>query len=94
MDNNKDLKIQLGNGVNLVAFKGDSPFDREFSIYLEKDGTYQDLARVGMEYSYIDEDKIKYTNDKVSVKVYADYSNEDFTDDFIVNVIDELTDNI
>ena len=94
MDNNKALKIQLNNGVSLVAYKGDRPFDKEISIYLEKDGTYQDLARIGMECSYSDNGEVLYSDNKASIKVYADCSNEDFTDDFIVSVIDELTDNI
>ena len=83
------IKIDLGFAV-LVAEKGIDNNYREIYLSLEdKNGVWlQDLAIVGQQYHYDTNDGI--VHDKgIDVKVYADCDNEDFTDEFGINIYEE-----
>ena len=83
------IKIDLGFAT-LVAKKG---IDNNYrAIYLgleDKNGVWlQDIAIVEQQYHYDTNDGI--VHDKgIDVKVYADYDNEDFTDEFGINIYEE-----
>ena len=83
------IKIDLGFAV-LVAEKGIDNNYREIYLSLEdKNGVWlQDLAIVGQQYHY--DEELNVVNDRgIDVKIYADSNNEDFTDEFGVNIYEE-----
>lgn len=83
------IKIDLGFAV-LVAEKGMDNNYREIYLSLEdKNGVWlQDLAIVGQQYHY--DEELNVVNDKgIDVKIYADSNNEDFTDEFGINIYEE-----
>ena len=82
------IKMDLGFAV-LVAEKGADSDYKEFFIGLEdKDGVFiQDLAVIGGQYHYEDDAVIQ---DKgISIKVYSDENNEDYTRNFNVGIYEE-----
>ena len=83
------IKIDLGFAV-LVAEKGIDNNYREIYLGLEdKNGAWvQDLAIVGQQYHY--DEELNVVNDRgIDVKIYADSNNEDFTDEFGINIYEE-----
>ena len=83
------IKIDLGFAV-LVAEKGIDNNYREIYLSLEdKNGVWlQDLAIVGQQYHY--DEELNVVNDRgIGVKIYADSNNEDFTDEFGINIYEE-----
>ena len=83
------IKIDLGFAV-LVAEKGIDNNYREIYLSLEdKNGVWlQDLAIVGQQYHY--DEELNVVNDRgIDVKIYADSNNEDFTDEFGIDVYEE-----
>ena len=83
------IKIDLGFAV-LVAEKGIDDNYREIYLSLEdKNGVWlQDLAIVGQQYHY--DEELNVVNDRgIDVKIYADSNNEDFTDEFGINIYEE-----
>lgn len=83
------IKIDLGFAT-LVAEKGIYEGFREIYLSLEnKKGVWlQDLAIIGQKCHYDTNDGI--VHDKgIDVKVYADCCNEDFTEEFEIDVYDE-----
>lgn len=83
------IKIDLGFAV-LVAEKGTDNNYREIYLSLEdKNGVWlQDLAIVGQQYHYDTSDGIVYDKG-INVKVYTDCGNEDFTEEFEIDVYEE-----
>lgn len=83
------IKIDLGFAV-LVAEKGIDNNYREIYLSLEdQNGVWlQDLAIVGQQYHY--DEELNVVNDRgIDVKIYADSNNEDFTDEFGINIYEE-----
>lgn len=83
------IKLDLGFAV-LVAEKGIDNNYREIYLSLEdKNGVWlQDLAIVGQQYHY--DEELNVVNDRgIDVKIYADSNNEDFTDEFGINIYEE-----
>lgn len=83
------IKIDLGFAV-LVAEKGIDNNYREIYLSLEdKNGVWlQDLAIVGQQYHY--DEELNVVNDRgINVKIYADSNNENFTDEFGINIYEE-----
>ena len=83
------IKIDLGFAV-LVAEKGIDNNYREIYLGLEdKNGVwFQDIAIVGQQYHY--DEELNVVNDRgIDVKIYADSNNEDFTDEFGINIYEE-----
>ena len=83
------IKIDLGFAV-LVAEKGIDDNYREIYLSLEdKNGVWlQDLAIIGQQYHY--DEELNVVNDRgIDVKIYADSNNEDFTDEFGINIYEE-----
>ena len=83
------IKIDLGFAV-LVAEKGIDNNYREIYLSLEdQNGVWlQDIAIVGQQYHY--DEELNVVNDRgIDVKIYADSNNEDFTDEFGINIYEE-----
>lgn len=85
------VKIDLGYAV-LTAEKNSDPTYPEIIIRLEDSGGswIQDLAIVGSQYHYNDGEVV--CDEGISIKVYSDKENEDFTHDFNVGIYRESED--
>ena len=86
----KRIEIPLSNGYRLVAEANPDTSYKEIFIGLldEKGLWHQDLAIVGQAYMF-DRDYNVLPKDQLSVKVYADSNNEDFTEEFIIERFEE-----
>ena len=82
----QEIKVKLDNGVTLVAeFDGNQSMP-EITVGLEKNGSYfQDLAVIGTDWD-VKRDRIVLHPDRISVKVYSDAEDEDYTHDFKVPI--------
>lgn len=92
-DNNKII-VDINDRFQLVAALNDwGPNAKELaeiSVFLQEKATgliHQDLAVIGRNYKMTDNGPELY--DDLSVKVYADANNEDFTDDFTIPIYEE-----
>lgn len=87
---NKEIKTEVEfQDLTLVAEVNQDPSYKEIFIGLkDKNGVYiQDLAIVGFQYHY-DGDEV--VNERaISIKVYADAQNEDYTHSFPVDIFEE-----
>lgn len=91
---NGRIELDLTEKRKIVAEVGTDPEYKEIFVGFEEDGVWtQDLAVIGEEYKYADHGEFlgkKITNNKcANIKVYADSHNEDYTNEFIVDVYDE-----
>lgn len=77
--------IDLGNNLKLKFETIDPPYDKEVAVYLEKNGKTQEIARISPEYDII-ANQVIYDNEQMSVKLYTDYDNEDFTQKHLIPV--------
>lgn len=92
---NKPIVIQVNENTMLVALQNDFPFDKEIDIFLGKkeNGKYifsQDIARISPDWEYVkekDEDKIIYNKNLISAYFYGDKNDEDYTDEFQIDII-------
>lgn len=77
--------IDLGNNLKLKFKTIDPPYDKEIAVYLEKNNKTQEIARISPEYDIIANNVI-YNNERISVKLYTDPDNEDFTQEHLIPV--------
>ena len=80
---NKTLKIELNNGHNLVVCINDWSFEypKEFCIYVEKDNVItQDIAIIRESIT---------DNNKIQTLIYADKDDEDYTNSFNIDILNE-----
>lgn len=85
---NQKIVIDLPNGYKLVAEQNSDPnFSKEIFVgVIDPNGVWnQDLAIIRPSYKY-DGDTPVWSQDKFDILVYADKDNEDFTDDFTVEL--------
>ena len=94
MPNNNKIIVDINDRFQLVAALNDwDPNAKELaeiSVFLQEKTTgliHQDLAVIGRNYRMTDNGPELY--DDLSVKVYADANNEDFTDDFTIPIYEE-----
>ena len=87
---NKEIKTEVEfEDLTLVAEVNQEPAYKEIFIGLkDKNGVYiQDLAIVGFQYHY-DGDEV-VNKRAISIKVYADAQNEDYTHLFPVDIFED-----
>ncbi len=86
----KRMELDCGEFKLVAEINPDKDY-REIFIGIEKDGVWtQDLAIVGQWYRH-KENKIVREN-RVSVKVYSDATDEDYTHEFVVDLFQEEDD--
>ena len=87
------MKIQIGNGVNLVAEKSTDPsFPKEIYVGLctDEDVWIQDLAIIRQKYE-IRDDEVNYIDEIFQVLVYADDESEDYTNIFEIKEVHQTS---
>lgn len=85
---NRKVEIQINDRFKLICEVNDIPYDKELDIYIVDTGLseFQDIARISPEYDYDDDNDVRYGTDKISVKLFADKDNEDFTEEYLIPV--------
>lgn len=85
---NKWFQIQLNDGNKLVAEANEVDGYREVCVYLSdfNENIFQDLAVISQQTKFVDDKGVEGVPHKYSVKVYADCDNEDFTNEYLINV--------
>ena len=87
------IDIPLGHGLRLTAIPSDVPeFPMELYVGItdQKNAWLQDLAIVMKNYHYKPDGQIDYTDDAFKVFVYGDESSDDYTNEFLVRLRDDL----
>ena len=90
MDNK--IKVDMGTHWLVCEVNPDPFFNKEIMCYLEEKETgviTQDIAIVRPHYYFKDDDSPTWDTDVVNVLVYGDNQNEDYTDDFYIDVYKE-----
>ena len=84
------IVIPLDNGYKLIAEQNTGEFDKEFYIGIETEsGVYiQDLVIVRPTYSFKDE-AVKFDSDKFELLVFGDNKTEDYTEKFVVPLVED-----
>ena len=84
------IVIPLDNGYKLTAERNTGEFDKEFYIGIETEsGAYvQDLVIVRPTYTFKDE-AVKFDSDKFELLVFGDSKTEDYTDKFVVPLVED-----
>lgn len=92
MDNSR-IEIELGNGYKLVAYRNSGDYDKELYIEIHDPfgGWHQDLVCVRPTYSY-DNDTPVWNPDQFDVLVWGDEDDEEFTENYIINMYHEPED--
>lgn len=87
-DNSNKMSIPIGNGYSLVCERNTDPnFNKEFFLYVEKDGVFvQDLASVSLDYEINNDLETKYDASKFLMRLYLDELDEDYTNEYRVNL--------
>lgn len=82
----QSMYINIDDETKLYAEKNTDNDFAEFMVFIKKqDGTIQDLARVGQDIIYDEEiGDLRKVPEEYYIKVYADETQEDYTDEFIV----------
>lgn len=83
------MEMDLGFATLVVERGADKDYKEIFIGLEDKDGMWiQDIAVIGQKYHY-DED-CKVVHDKgINVLVYADANNEDYTNEFKIDIYEE-----
>lgn len=87
------IKIPIGKKRYLVAEKSADPdYGKEMYIYIERNKIVeQDIAIVSCAYKYKSDGQLDWSDDKIQVLVYSDSTQEDYTDEFIIDIYEEDT---
>lgn len=86
------IKVVLPSGFKLVAEKSnDNNYPYEIYVGLETpDGFWwQDLVTIANDYVYGEDGEARYATGDMSVKVYSNENNEDFTHEYIIGLYEE-----
>lgn len=87
------IEIPLSDKLSLFAKTNISPFNKEINIYLENDEDIQDIVTISPTYTiYPSTNTVHYDKDTISVKLFEDETDEDFTQDIDIPVYKGLKD--
>lgn len=92
-DSLQEIKIPLSDNLTLIATTNVFPFNKEINIYLENDSDIQDIVTISPTYTiYPSTNTVHYDKDAISVKLFEDETDEDFTQDIDIPVYKGLKD--
>lgn len=86
---NKERKlivIELADGIKLIAEQNVDPYEDEITVYLDKKDSIQDLVMVSLSDTFDDNANRVPSTENISIKVFADSNNEDFTDEYTIPI--------
>ena len=89
------MKIKIDDNLVLCIEQNVTPYDKEIFIYTENNNgvVLQDIIRLSPDYIYGDNDEVIYSTNTLSLKVFEDKDNEDYTLDINIplnNTLQEL----
>lgn len=80
----KLIVIELADGIKLIAEQNVDPYKDEITVYLDKKDSIQDLVMVLLSDTFDDNANRVPSTENISIKVFADSNNEDFTDEYTI----------
>lgn len=80
----KLIVIELADGIKLIAEQNVDPYKDEITVYLDKKDSIQDLVMVSLSDTFDDNANRVPSTENISIKVFADSNNEDFTDEYTI----------
>lgn len=84
MNKNK-LILNIDKNIKLIAEQNVEPYEDEMIISLNMNGKIKDLARISFEDIFDSHANRTPNKSKISIKIFANTNNEDFTDEYIIN---------
>lgn len=84
----KKVEVEINDRFTLVCEVGIRPYEKELNVYIEDsvECDYQDIARISPEYDLDDDYNVVYNDDRVSLKIFTDENNEDFTQEHLIPI--------
>lgn len=82
------ISVEINDRFTLVCEVGIRPYEKELNVYIEDavECDYQDIARISPEYDLDDDCNVTYGDDKISLKIFTDENNEDFTEEHLIPI--------
>lgn len=82
------IEVAINDRFKLVCEVGIRPYEKELNVYVEDKIAcdYQDIARISPEYDLDKDGNVTYEDDRVSLKIFTDENNEDFTEEHLIPV--------
>lgn len=82
------ISVEINDRFKLVCELGIRPYEKELNVYVEDTVAcdYQGIARISPEYDLDDDCNVVYNDDRVSLKIFADEENEDFTEEHLIPI--------
>lgn len=82
------ISVEINDRFTLVSEVGIRPYEKELNIYVEDnvECDYQDIARISPDYDLDDECNVTYNDDRISLKIFTDENNEDFTEEHLIPI--------
>lgn len=82
------IDVDINDRFKLVCELGIRPYEKELNVYIEDKVAcdYQDVARISPEYDLDDDCNVTYDEDRVSLKIFTDENNEDFTKEHLIPI--------
>ena len=84
----RKIEVEVNDRFKLVCELNEAPYDKELDIYLVDTALLdcQDIARISPEYKYGEDCNVQYGTDKISVKLFTDKDDEDFTKKYSIPI--------
>lgn len=85
---NRKVEVQINDRFKLVCEINDMPYDKEIDVYVIDTALSecQDIARISPEYDMDEDCNVIYEEDRVSLKIFADENDEDFTEEHLIPI--------
>lgn len=84
------IVIELADGIKLIAEQNvdpyEDPYEDEITIYLDKKDSIQDLVIASLSDTFDDNANRVPSTENISIKVFADSNNKDFTDEYTIPI--------
>ena len=84
----RKIEVDVNDRFKLVCDLNEVPYDKELDIYLVDTALLdcQDIAKISPEYKYGEDGNVQYGNNKISVKLFTDKDDEDFTKKYSIPI--------
>lgn len=85
---NRKVEVQINDRFKLVCEINDIPYDKELDVYVMDTALSecQDIARISPEYNIDKNYDVRYEDERVSLKIFTDENDDDFTEEHLIPI--------
>lgn len=85
---NKQMEVEINSRFKLICEPNIAPYDKEFDLYVVDTSLLecQDIARISPTYNIDKDGDVSYDSNKISIKLFTDENNEDFTKEHLISI--------